>query len=332
MKRMKTRTLFTVIFVALLLLFSLSASTVAAKTILIKTHFTNNPGEPQIVAGELFKKIVEEKTNGNIKIEIYPNNQLGESRSVLEGIQLGTVQMANVTGPMLSFVPELVVFELPFLFKNRDHMYAVLDSEIGDSLKPHFEKRGFHLLGFWDVGVRHILTVEKPINSMADLKGLKIRTMGNPAHLDAYRAFGASPLPMAYGELYTALEQKVIDGAEAANINYESKKFYEPAPNWSQVGWIHLVGYTVLSKKLYDGLSKEYKQIIDDAAKEMNDLERKLYREKDEGLLPELEKRGVKVTYPDRKPFMEASKQVYEKWANKIPGGMETIEKIVNYK
>ena len=329
---MKTRTLFTVIFVALLLLFSLSTSAVAAKPILIKAHFTNNPGEPQIVAGELFKKIVEEKTNGNIKIEIYPNNQLGESRSVLEGIQLGTVQMANVTGPMLSFVPELVIFELPFLFKNRDHMYAVLDSEIGDSLKPHFEKRGFHLLGFWDVGVRHILTVEKPINSMADLKGLKIRTMGNPAHLDAYRAFGASPLPMAYGELYTALEQKVIDGAEAANINYESKKFYEPAPNWSQVGWIHLVGYTVLSKKLYDGLSKEYKQIIDDAAKEMNDLERKLYREKDEGLLPELEKRGVKVTYPDRKPFMEASKQVYEKWAEKIPGGMETIEKIVNYK
>jgi tripartite ATP-independent transporter DctP family solute receptor len=332
MKQTKTITSFTVVFVAMLLLFPLSTATVAAKTTLIKAHFTNNPGEPQIIAGELFKKIVEEKTNGNIKIEIYPNNQLGESRSVLEGIQLGTVQMANVTGPMLSFVPELVIFELPFLFKNRDHMYAVMDSDIGDSLKPHFEKRGFHLLGFWDVGVRHILTVEKPINSMADLKGLKIRTMGNPAHLDAYRAFGASPLPMAYGELYTALEQKVIDGAEAANINYESKKFYEPAPHWAQVGWIHLVGYTVLSKKLYDGLSKEYKQIIDDAAKEMNDLERKLYREKDEGLLPELEKRGVKVTYPDRKAFMEASKQVYEKWAKKIPGGMKTIEKIINYK
>lgn len=303
----------------------------AAKPVLIKAHFTNNPGEPQIVAAELFKKIVEEKTNGDIKVEIYPNNQLGESRSVLEGIQLGTVQMAQVTGPMLSFVPELVVFELPFLFRDRDHMYAVMDSEIGKSLNASFEKRGFHSLGYGDVGLRHILTVDKPINSIDDLQGLKIRTMGNPAHLEAFKAFGANPLPMAYGELYTALEQKVIDGAEAANINYESKKFYEPAPNWAQVGWINLVGYTVLSKKLYDSLSPEYQKIIDDAAFEMNTLERKLYREKDENMLPELEKLGVKVTYPDRKPFMEASKKVYEAYADKIPGGMDTINKIINF-
>lgn len=314
-------------------LFLLSFGTVlaGAKQILIKAHFTNNPGEPQIVAAELFKKIVEEKTNGGIKVEIYPNNQLGESRSVLEGIQLGTVQMAQVTGPMLSFVPELVVFELPFLFRDRDHMYAVMDSEIGKGLNPHFEKRGFHSLGFGDVGLRHILTVEKEIKSIDDIKGLKIRTMGNPAHLAAFKAFGANPLPMAYGELYTALEQKVIDGAEAANINYDSKKFYEPAPNWAQVGWINLVGYTVLSKKLYDSMSKEYQQIIDDAAQKMNDLERKLYREKDEGMLPELEKLGVKVTYPDRQPFMDASQKVYEEYAAKIPGGMATIEKIVNF-
>ena len=164
-------------------------------------------------------KIVEEKTNGDIKVEIYPNNQLGESRSVLEGIQLGTVQMAQVTGPMLSFVPELVVFELPFLFRDRDHMYAVMDSEIGKSLNPSFEKRGFHSLGYGDVGLRHILTVDKQINSIEDLKGLKIRTMGNPAHLAAFKAFGANPLPMAYGELYTALEQKVIDGAELNGLN-----------------------------------------------------------------------------------------------------------------
>jgi tripartite ATP-independent transporter DctP family solute receptor len=321
----------TVILLTTIFFLSFGIATGMAKPVIIKAHFTNNPGEPQIVAAELFKKIVEEKTNGNIKVEIYPNNQLGESRSVLEGIQLGTVQMAQVTGPMLSFVPELVVFELPFLFRDRDHMYAVMDSEIGKSLNPHFEKRGFHSLGFGDVGLRHILTVDKQIKSIDDLKGLKIRTMGNPAHLAAFKAFGANPLPMAYGELYTALEQEVIDGAEAANINYESKKFYEPAPHWAQVGWINLVGYTVLSKKLYDGLSAEYQKIIDDAAQEMNTLERKLYREKDEGMLPELEKLGVKVTYPDRKPFMEASKKVYEEYAAKIPGGMDTINKIINF-
>jgi len=327
---MKTRAFLATLMIGMFLL-AFGAITAGAKPILIKAHFTNSPGEPQIIAGELFKKIVEEKTNGGIKVEIYPNNQLGESRSVLEGIQLGTIQMAQVTGPMLSFVPELVVFELPFLFRDRDHMYAVMDSEIGEALNPSFEKRGFHSLGYGDVGLRHILTVDKEIKSIDDLKGLKIRTMGNPAHLAAFKAFGANPLPMAYGELYTALEQKVIDGAEAANINYDSKKFYEPAPHWAQVGWINLVGYTVMSKKLYDSLSPEYQQIIDDAAKQMNDLERKLYREKDESMLPELEKLGVKVTYPDRKPFMEASKTVYEEYAEKIPGGMETIERIINY-
>jgi tripartite ATP-independent transporter DctP family solute receptor len=322
-------------FTAILMvgIFMLMFGTVSAgaKQILIKAHFTNSPGEPQIIAAELFKKIVEEKSNGGMKVEIYPNNQLGESRSVLEGIQLGTIQMAQVTGPMVSFVPELVVFELPFLFRDRDHMYAVMDSEIGKGLEPNFEKRGFHSLGYGDVGLRHIMTVDKTINSIDDLKGLKIRTMGNPMHLSAFKAFGANPLPMAYGELYTSLEQKVIDGAEAANLNYDSKKFYEPAPKWAQVGWINLVGYTVLSKKFYDSLSDEYKQIIDDAAQEMNDLERKLYREKDEGMLPELEALGVEVTYPDRKPFMDASKKVYEEYAEKIPGGMATIEKIINF-
>lgn len=311
---------------------ALGMSSIAmAGPVLIKAHFTNNIGEPQIVAAELFKKIVEEKTNGDIKVEIYPNNQLGESRSVLEGIQLGTIEMAQVTGPMVSFVPELVLFELPFLFRDRDHMYAVMDSPIGQRLNASFEKRGFHSLGFGDVGLRHIMTVDKTINSIDDLKGLKIRTMGNPAHLAAFKAFGANPLPMAYGELYSSLEQKVVDGAEAANINYDSKKFYEPAPHWAQVGWINLVGYTVLSKKLYDGLTKEQQQIIDQAAFEMNTLERKLYREKDESLLPKLEAEGVKVTFPDRQPFMDASMKVYEQYADKIPGGMDSINQIINF-
>lgn len=311
----------------------LGVSSIAAiaKPVLIKAHFTNNVGEPQIVAAELFKKIVEEKTHGDIKVELYPNNQLGESRSVLEGIQLGTIEMAQVTGPMVSFVPELVLFELPFLFRDRDHMYSVMDSPIGQKLNASFEKRGFHSLGYGDVGLRHIMTVDKPINSIDDLKGLKIRTMGNPAHLAAFKAFGANPLPMAYGELYSSLEQKVVDGAEAANINYDSKKFYEPASHWAQVGWINLVGYTVLSKKLYDSLTEEQQKIIDDAAFEMNTLERKLYREKDESLLPKLKAEGVQITYPDRQPFMDASKVVYEKYAEKIPGGMDSINQIINY-
>ena len=300
------------------------------KTYLIKVGLSQNPKEPQVRAFRLFKEIVEERTEGKIRVEIYPNNQLGNQRDVTEGIQLGTIQMSSSASVMAGFVPEMNIFELPFLFENRDHFYAVLDSEIGDSLKPAFERRGFYLLGFFDVGVRHIMTVKRPIHSMDDLRGLKIRVMENPVHLDAFRTFGANPMPMAYGELYTALEQGVIDGAEAANTNYYSKKFFEPAPYWAQVGWIHLIEYVIMSRYFYERLPEEYKHIIDEAAPIMIANERKWYRENDNEVLNRLKEEGVKMTHPDKKPFQEASQKVYEMWAEKV-GGMELIKKILNF-
>ncbi len=238
--------------------------------------------------------------------------------------------MSNIASVMAGFVPELNIFELPFLFENRDHFYAVLDSTIGTDLKPAFERRGFHLLGYFDAGVRHILTVDKKIESIENLKGLKIRTMENPAHLAAFKAFGANPLPMAYGELYTALEQHVVDGAEAANTNYYSKKFYEPAPYWAQVSWIHLIEYVILSRVFYEKLPTEYQTVIDESAQIMILKERQWYRENDDAVLEKLKKENVQFTSPLRQPFVEASKIVYRDWADKV-GGMAMIEKIIQF-
>ena len=303
------------------------------KTYTIRAHYTNSPGEPQVKGAELFKEIVEEKTDGKVKVEIYPNNQLGESMEVLGSVQDGTVQMANTTGPMVNFVPEVKIFELPFMFKNKKHLNAVLDDlKITAPIRKAMENKGFHLLGFEDVGLRHIMTTKStgPVNSIDDLAGKKIRLMENQIHLAAFRAFGAAPLPMAYGELYTALEQNVIDGAEAANINYYSKSFYEPAPNWAQVGWINLIGYTVMSKAFYDELPAEYQKIIDEASIESTRLERKLYAEWEVERLDDLKAKGVTVTYPDVEPFMKASLKVYEKYADEL-GGMELINAIKDY-
>ncbi len=293
----------------------------------IKVSLPQNPEEPQIKAVELFKQIVEERTAGGIRVQIYPNNQLGNQRDVTEGIQLGTIEMSNVASVMASFVPEVNIFELPFLFENREHFYAVLDSEIGESLKPHFARRGFHFFGCFDAGVRHIMTVDKPLHSAADLIGLKIRTMENPLHLSAFKAFGANPLPMAYGELYSALEQKVIDGAEAANTNYFSKKFFEAAPYWAQVGWIHLVEYVVMSRYFYERLPEEYRRIVDEAARQMIAQERVGYRTADEETLQKLVDAGVELTFPDKDKFQEVSLEVYRDWAEKV-GGMGLIERI----
>lgn len=300
------------------------------KIYVIKAGLSQSPHEPQVKAAELFKQTVEEKSSGRVQVRIYPNNQLGNQRDVVEGIQLGTVQMSNVASVMAGFVRELNIFELPFLFENREHFYAVLDSEIGESLRPAFEKRGFHLLGYFDAGVRHIMTVSRPLNSMADLKGLKIRTMENPLHLAAFKAFGANPMPMAYGELYTALEQGVIDGAEAADTNYLSKKFYEPARHWARVGWIHLIEYVIMSRYFYERLPIEYKKIIDDAAWEMIRKERQWYREEERRALMELAEKGVMITNPDKRSFVEATQKVHQEWAEKV-GGMDVIERIVRF-
>lgn len=298
----------------------------------IKIASSANAEEPQSIAMDLFAKNVEEKSNGRIKCEHYPSNQLGSERDVLEGLQIGTIEMiAPATSVMGNWVPSLNLFELPFIFQNRDHWWAVLDSEIGMSFAEPCAEQGFHLLGFYDVGARHIMTTEKAINSIEDLKGLKIRTMENAAHLDAFKAFGANPTPMSYAELYTALQTEVIDGAEAANVNYNSKKFYEVAPNWAQVGWIHLAQIVVMSKIFYDKLPPDLQELVNNEAKVAIEFEREAYKEKDESLLPDLEALGVKVTYPDKKQFVEAATGVYDKWADEV-GGREKIDAVLNFK
>ena len=287
--------------------------------------------EPGSQALLRFTELVNERSNGRIKAKLYAAGALGVNRSVTEGLQLGTIEMTMPSNsPLALFVPSLYIFELPFLFENNKHMFAVLDSKIGRSFIPDLEEQGFHLLGYFTFGVRHIMTTKKAINSIEDLKGLKIRTMECSLHLDAFKAFGASPLPMAYNELFLALQTGMIDGAEAANSNYYSKRFFEVAPNWAQIGWLRLVAPVIISKKFYDKLPADLQKIVDEALQELVDYERDLYTRVSEQRLEQLKAAGVKVTYPDRAPFVEASKAVYEKWADRV-GGRKKIDEIVNF-
>ena len=231
---------------------------------------------------------------------------------------------------LATFVPELMIFEMPFLFESNEHFHAVMDSPLAWDYASVLEEQGFHLLGFMSHGVRHILTNERPIHSMEDMKGLKIRTMENPAHLDVFSAFGASPLPMSYSELYTSLETGVIDGAEAANSNYWGNRIYEVGPNWAQIGWLYLVAPLIVSKSFYDSLPPDLQKVLDDTGREIAAFERELYAERDEALLSQLEEAGVNITYPDRASFVEAAQPVYDKWADKV-GGMEKIQAIRDF-
>ena len=289
----------------------------------------NEPGSQALLK---FSKLVNERSNGRINAKLFANGALGNNRDVTEGLLIGSIEMQMASSsPLAVFVPSLNIFEMPFLFQNNEHMFAVLDSYIGDSFRSDFESTGLHLMGYFTFGVRHIMTRDHPINSIQDLEGLKIRTMESKPHLDAFKAFGASPLPMAYSELYTGLETGVIDGAEAANSNYYSKKFFEVAPYWAQIGWLRLVAPVIMSKIFYDKLPVDLKNIIDETLFELIEYERELYTEISLKRLEQLKGYPVTITYPDPKPFQISSREVYGKWADKI-GGWKLINDIQNFK
>ncbi len=303
------------LLIALFVTVAFVSTAFAKDPIVLKATHSANINEPYHIGFQYFADKVKEKTNGEIVVEIFPNSVLGNEIEMVEGVLLGNVDVAVVSnGVLTNFVPELKLFDLPYLFDSREHLYEVVDGEVGKELQKHIEKKGFALLAFYEVGIRHAMTTKKAINSIDDLKNMKIRTMEVPAHVESFNQFGAKATPLAYGELYSALQAGVVDGAEAANSNYYSKQFYKVAPYWAQIGWTMLVGDVFMSAERLNSLSKEHQKAIMEAALESAAVERKAYADTDKALLDQLKKEGVTVTYPDPAPFRQASKKVYDKY------------------
>jgi tripartite ATP-independent transporter DctP family solute receptor len=289
--------------------------TTASSALTMKASHSAAPTEPYHIGLTKLADDVKACTNGEVQIEVFPNSQLGNEKEAVEGILLGTVDIVAVpTAIMTNFAPELGIFDLPFLFRDRPHMYAVMDGPVGEEVGTAIAGKGFKLLGFFEAGIRHIMTTDKPVETIDDLKGLKIRTMQNPVHVSAFQAFGANPTPLAYGELYGALESGVVDGAEAANSNYHAQHFFEVAPNWALVSWTALVVPVVMAAEKWNGLTDAQKACFDSAMAEAEKIERSAYEETDQTKLKELEAAKVNITRPDPAPFREAAKKVYDQY------------------
>jgi tripartite ATP-independent transporter DctP family solute receptor len=282
-------------------------------TIFLRAAHSTNVDEPYHQGLLEMARIVSEKSGGRVQIAIYPSMQLGGEKAMLEGLLLGAIDIVvTANGSVTNFVPGMGVLDLPFLFRSREHMYGVLDGDVGDELAKRLEARGFHLLAFYEAGVRHIMTSDRPVNSIDDLRGLKMRTMPVPAHIASFNAYGANAVAVDYSELYGGLQTGLVDGAEAANTNYSNKKFYEVAPYWAQLGWVMLTADLLMSDERFRSLPADVQEILEEAAIESAHHERRLYAESDNSLLESLEQQGVSVTYPDPAPFREASEAVYE--------------------
>ncbi|MBN9673912.1 TRAP transporter substrate-binding protein [Roseibium aggregatum] len=286
-----------------------------AQEVTLKASHNANADEPYGVGMREMAEILKEKTGGKAVIEVYDNATLGDEMESIQGTQMGTVDIAvTANSTLANFVPDLAVFSLPFLFENAEQMDRALSNpEVLAEIQAALDEKGFHLLTVFSAGTRHIMT-KKPIETIDDMSGLKIRTMQNPAHVDTFAAFGANPTPLAYTELYGALETGVVDGAEAANTNFFSQKFYEVAPDWAVVGWLELVAPVVMGKDAYEALPDDIKAALDEAGLAAGKAERAAYLASDNARFADLEKVGVKMTHPDTAPFREAAVAVQEKY------------------
>jgi tripartite ATP-independent transporter DctP family solute receptor len=282
---------------------------------------------PLQTTGEEFAKRIAEKTGGRVKIEVYGNMQLGQERDMVEGLQLGTVDLTMVsTGPLSGFAPGITVVDLPFLFSSEQHAYKVLDGEIGQGLLKQLEPKGIVGLAFLENGFRHV-TSNKKIMTPADLKGVKLRTMENKVHMASFKEMGAAPVPMVWGEVYTSLGQKVIDGQEnPIHIIYANAL-------WEVQKYVILTGhfYTPYifagSKKSLDKLPPDLQQIVRDTAKEMAPFERNIIKT-DTGMMTDvLKQKGMEIVEVDRKAFQTASQPVYKQFEPQF--GKDLIDRIL---
>jgi tripartite ATP-independent transporter DctP family solute receptor len=276
-----------------------------------------------------FKEVMETATGGKVEVQIFPAEQLGSEEQVNEMIQLGTAEL-NITGSaaVSNWVPEAELFNLPFIFRDVDHMYRVLDGPVGQRIADAIEQKlDVVFLGWMYSGNRNAWNNKRPVMTPADFDGLKIRVMGSAVLVDSFNALGAQATPMSFGEVYTSLQQGVIDGAETDHIDLQVEKFYEVTKYVSLTGHMYLPTALLFSRKIYNKLPADIQTAIFAAGAAATAHERKVINTKTEEALTFLKGKGVEFFEVDKGPFQEAVKSVYEKNAERV-GGMAAIEQV----
>lgn len=274
---------------------------------------------------------VKEKSGGKLQIDIYPNQQLGSERECLELLQIGSLGMTKVsTGVIENFAPELKVFGLPFLFKDREQRFKVLEGEIGQKLLNASINKKLKGLTFYDAGSRSFYT-KTPVTKPADLQGLKLRVMESQTAIDMVKYLGGSPTPIAWGELYTALQQGIVDGAENNLPSFYLSRHYEVCKNFIMDEHTALPDELLIGTPLWNKLSDQEKQWLKEAAEESAQYEKKIWHEAELHALEEVKKAGVTVRDADKSEFRELVQPMYTEF-KKDPKMKKIIEEIQEVK
>jgi tripartite ATP-independent transporter DctP family solute receptor len=275
-------------------------------------------GYPTVEAVVRMGKKLEDATKGRLSIQMYPAMQLGGEKEMIEQAQVGALAIARISvGPMGPIVPELNVFNLPFMFRDDAHMEKVIDGPIGDEMLQKLTDSKANLVGLcWmNAGTRNVYNSKKPITSVEDLKGLKIRMMGNPVFVDTMNSLGGNGVAMGFDQLINAMQTGVVDGAENNYPTYESGQHYRYAKYYSKTGHLMIPEILVFSKRTWATLSKDDQALILKVAKEAQQEQRKLWYEMEEKSIKQIRDAGIEIVkIDDKKPFQDAVKPVWDKY------------------
>jgi tripartite ATP-independent transporter DctP family solute receptor len=302
------------------------------KKIVLKVAHNGNEKHPFQKGYERFKEVLVAETGGAVEVQIFPNSQLGSEEEGTQMVKLGLIaaNASSTAGGLSTSVPEAELFNLPFIFRDLDHCYRVIDGPIGQDLaRTVEEKLNCLVLGYWFSGIRNVWNSKRPVLTPDDLKGIKLRVMASPMLVESFNALGAQATPLAFGELYSALQTGVVDGGETDHLDLLYEKFYEVTKYVSYTNHMFLVIALVFSKKIYDKLPPDIQDAVLKAGKASILAEREAMTALTKSALAELKELGLEFFEVDTTLFREKVERVYKNNADKV-GGMALIEQIIN--
>ena len=316
-------------FAAALLASAALATSAVACEITLKSSDTHPDGYPTVEAVKEMGKLLEERTGGRLCVEVFHSAQLGQEKDTIEQTKFGVIDLNRVSmGPFNNLVEETKVVSLPYIFKNTEHMHHVMDGPVGDDILKAFEPHGYVGLAFYDGGSRSFYNKVKPIKSIDDLKGMKVRVMQSDIFVDMMTALGANATPMPYGEVYSAIQTGVIDGAENNYPSYDTAGHAEVAQFYSLDEHLMVPELVAMSKASWDKLSPEDQEIIREAARNSATVQRELWAEQEKASQEKVKAAGAAIiTEIDKPPFIEAMAPVYEKYVT-APEAQDLVKRI----
>ncbi len=294
----------------------------------------HKPDYPNTVAMDKFAELLKEKSGGKITLKMFHSGTLGTQPDAIEQVRIGGLEIGNFNlGPIGPVAPEANVVSLPFVFRDMEHMHRALDGEAGDQISAGMAKKGLIALAWYDSGARSFYNSKKPIETPADVSGMKVRVMNNDLYSGMIAALGGNPSPMAFSEVYQSLKTGVVDGAENNWPSYESTGHFEVAGYYSLSQHLIIPECVCINASVYDGLSDADKALVKEAARESAVLQRELWAKRAESSREKVIKAGVKFNdIPDKAAFQEAMQPVYDKYLSANPDLKPLVELIQNTK